>query len=64
VVVPYADFINHHNVDSSYEIVNSNWPPVQPNELEEQEELLGHKDYHTQSKADVNYALLYGGELS
>jgi hypothetical protein len=28
VVVPFADFINHHNVDSSYEIVSRDIPPV------------------------------------
>jgi hypothetical protein len=28
MVVPFADFINHHNVDSSYEMVSSDWKPM------------------------------------
>ena len=28
MVVPFADFINHHNVDSSYEMVSSKFKPV------------------------------------
>ena len=27
MMVPFADCINHHNVDSSYEMVRKCWPP-------------------------------------
>jgi len=30
-MVPFADFINHHNVDSSYELVSSDFNPRDPN---------------------------------
>jgi hypothetical protein len=35
MVVPFADFINHHNVDSSYELINKNWRPQPPPDKEE-----------------------------
>jgi hypothetical protein len=28
MMVPFADCINHHNVDSSYEMVRKCWPPL------------------------------------
>jgi hypothetical protein len=62
VVVPFADFINHHNVDSSYDVVHKDWPPVHPSEFEDPlkaESIKGHKSYHTISKAECNYSLLY-----
>ena len=27
MMVPFADCINHHNVDSSYEMIRKCWPP-------------------------------------
>ena len=28
MMVPFADCINHHNVDSSYEMIRKSWPPL------------------------------------
>ena len=27
-VIPFADCINHHNVDSSYEFIKAEWQPI------------------------------------
>jgi hypothetical protein len=37
VVIPFADYINHHNVDSSYELVHKDWVPVHPKAFEDLE---------------------------
>ena len=57
-MVPYADFINHHNVDSSYELISKD---VDPNA--EGEERCGLPDaYFTVSKREINYKTLYDPE--
>lgn len=34
MMIPFADCINHHNVDSSYELIHSDWPPLSLKERE------------------------------
>jgi hypothetical protein len=48
-MVPFADFINHHNVDSSYELRSRNYCP-NTNEKEGMPEA-----YFTVSKKEINY---------
>jgi len=43
-LVPFADCINHHNVDSSYELIHRNWDPSK------QEASGGPKEYYSYSK--------------
>ena len=31
-VIPFVDCINHHNVDSSYEMIKADWKPLSLNE--------------------------------
>jgi hypothetical protein len=47
-MVPFADFINHHNVDSSYEFVSRNVNPTA-----ESDGLP--KGYFTVSKKEIDY---------
>ena len=51
-MIPFADFINHHNVDSSYEFISSQFDPV----VESDGINAG---YFTVSKKEVNYSDLY-----
>ena len=51
-MIPFADFINHHNVDSSYEFISSQFDPL----VESDGVNAG---YFTVSKKEVNYADLY-----
>ena len=37
-MVPFADFINHHNVDSSYELISKCYNPREENKPEENAE--------------------------
>lgn len=57
-MVPYADFINHHNVDSSYELISRD---VNPNSEGEQRCGLP-EAYFTVSKKEINYRALYDPE--
>jgi len=62
VVIPFADFINHHNVDSSYELVHKDWIPVHQSEWEDPEKakvIKGPRPYHTDAKMECNYSLFY-----
>ena len=55
MVVPFADFINHHNVDSSYELVNKNWPPVTPPDKDDIAEFEKNKlENKTEEKDEKN----------
>ena len=51
-MVPFADFINHHNVDSSYELISRD---EDPNISDEQMRSLP-KAYYTQSKKEIDYS--------
>ena len=51
-MVPFADFINHHNVDSSYELISRDQDPKQ---LDDQMKSLP-KAYYTQSKKEIDYS--------
>jgi hypothetical protein len=53
MMVPFADFINHANVDSSYEIVHRDVNPAQKDCASLP------KAYFTVSKSEVNYSELY-----
>lgn len=48
-MVPFADFINHHNVDSSYELISRNFSPNTNNKDGMPEA------YFTVSKKEINY---------
>lgn len=48
-MVPFADFINHHNVDSSYELISRNFCPKSIDKKEMPEA------YFTVSKQEINY---------
>lgn len=54
-MVPFADFINHHNVDSSYELVSKD---SNPNQAEVQLRSFP-KAYYTQSKKEIDYSDLF-----
>jgi hypothetical protein len=54
-MVPFADFINHHNVDSSYELVSKD---SNPNQTEVQLQSFP-KAYYTQSKKEIDYSDLF-----
>jgi hypothetical protein len=54
-MVPFADFINHHNVDSSYELISRD---SDPNQVEEQLRSLP-KAYFTQSKKEIDYTDIF-----
>lgn len=51
-MVPFADFINHHNVDSSYEFISRQHDPLAPNDTI-------NAGYYTLSKSEVNYQDFY-----
>lgn len=56
-MVPFADFINHHNVDSSYEFICRDVDPqIDPSTSEM------HEDYFTATKREVDYSTLYSPE--
>jgi hypothetical protein len=55
IMVPFADFINHHNVDSGYELVLRDGDPRQIS-------TQVHQSYFTESKAAVNYGQFFKGE--
>jgi hypothetical protein len=57
-MVPYADFINHHNVDSSYELISKD---INPNSEGDQRGGLPDA-YFTVSKGEINYKALYEPE--
>jgi hypothetical protein len=54
-MVPFADFINHHNVDSSYEMVSSECNPRDPNSGLAPE-------YYCNSKQECDYSYLFASE--
>jgi hypothetical protein len=51
-MVPFADFINHHNVDSSYEMISSDFNPRDPNTGLPSE-------YYVNSKKECDYSYLF-----
>ena len=54
-MVPFADFINHHNVDSSYELISSEMNPSGTGDIAN-----GFPSaYFTVSKGEINYSDLY-----
>ena len=54
-MVPFADFINHHNVDSSYELISSEMNPCANGD-----DAKGFPAaYFTVSKGEINYSDLY-----
>lgn len=57
-MVPFADFINHHNVDSSYELISKDQDP----KLTDEEIRSLPKAYFTQSKREVDYTDFYKQE--
>ncbi len=48
MVVPFADCINHHNVDSNYEMFSRVWHDKYSEE--------GPDNYYTQSKQEIDYS--------
>jgi hypothetical protein len=53
--IPFADCINHHNVDSSYELVH----PVYHHATEEGDPNKGPTEYYTKSKLEMDYNDLF-----
>lgn len=56
-MVPFADFINHHNVDSSYELISKDVPPKSYSS--EEDNAVVPKAYFTVSKREVDYTEFY-----
>lgn len=56
-MVPFADFINHHNVDSSYELISEQ---ADPSELSLKMKVA----YFTVSKSEVDYSDMYGPSVT
>jgi len=57
-MVPYADFINHHNVDSSYEFISKNFKPnISEDQVQEQTGMP--QAYFTQTKREIHYSNFY-----
>jgi len=54
-MVPFADFINHHNVDSSYELISSDSDP----NLSENDLKFFPQAYYTQSKKEIDYTEIF-----
>lgn len=52
MVIPFADCINHHNVDSTYELVHRKYHLAQSNF----DPNRGPKEYYTQSKMGMDYS--------
>jgi len=46
-MVPFADFINHHNVDSSYEMISKYCDPKSTTDFPQ--------SYFTVSKKEIDY---------
>jgi len=54
-MVPFADFINHHNVDSSYELISKDMKPTATGN-----EASGFPQaYFTVSKKEIDYSEFY-----
>ena len=53
-IIPFADCINHHNVDSTYEMINTAYHNYY--KLEHDHPLRGPAHYYTPSKMEGNYA--------
>jgi hypothetical protein len=51
-MVPFADFINHHNVDSSYELISRDEDPT----ISDEHMRSLPKAYYTQSKKEIDYS--------
>jgi penicillin-binding protein-related factor A (putative recombinase) len=56
-MVPFADFINHNNVDSSYEMISKNINPRTHDADDCSKEI--NKAYFTKTKAEVDYSDFY-----
>jgi hypothetical protein len=53
MLVPFADCINHHNIDSNYELVHTEFMQETP------EERKGPELFYTNSKMDIDYYDLF-----
>jgi hypothetical protein len=63
MMVPFADFINHHNNDGSYELIKKDWKPKLRAELAEcvQNEIkLEDATYYREGKFDPDMSMFYG----
>lgn len=54
-MVPFADFINHHNVDSSYELISRDQDP----RISDEQMRSLPKAYYTQSKKEIDYSDIF-----
>lgn len=55
MVIPFADCINHHNVDSTYELIHTKYH-LAP---EKHDPDHGPESYYSRSKMDLDYSDLF-----
>ena len=53
-MIPFADCINHHNVDSTYELLHTKYHRY--HQAEDGHSLKGPKSYYSQSKMEGDYS--------